>query len=124
MDLLLQRLDLFRRDVADRVESGFEQLHQVGGGVRILGQRVVAVLLCELSVDPLPVLPVGAQDLDLAPVQRGENHQSVQRVGFRLTPPNRTDGVGHARCLCFQVQYRAAPIQHAEVMDVGLPFAK
>ena len=120
MDLLLQHLDLVGRSLANRIEPRLEQPHQVRGDVRVLRERVVAVLLGELRAHPLPVLPIGAQDLHLSPVQSRERHQPVQRIGFGVTSPHGRDGLAHTRGLRFQVQHRAAPVQHPEVVDVDL----
>ncbi len=41
------------------------------------------------------VLPVGAEDRDLAVVEPGRHDQPVQGVRLRLPPPHRADRLGH-----------------------------
>ena len=105
------------------VEAQLEQLHEVRGQRRVLDQRVVLVALGEARADALAVLAVRAQDLDLAPVQPGREHEPVERVGLRVAAPDGRDAVGHARAVGLQVDRLVAGAEHPEVLHPGVAVA-
>ena len=93
------------------------------GQRRVRRQHVVLVALGEARADPLAVLAVGAQDLDLAPVEPRRQHEPVERVGLRVAAPDRGDAVGHARAVGLEVERPVARAEHAEVLHPGLAVA-
>ena len=86
------------------VEAQLEQVHELLGHRRVAHQHVVLVALGEARADPLAVLAVGAQDLDLAPVEPGREHEPVERVGLGVAAPDGGDAVGHARAVGLEVE--------------------
>ena len=117
-------LDVAVRHRPDRVELGFEQLDQLLGHEGVPGQRIVAVLLGEAGRDADPVLPVRPEDLDLAPVQRGERDQAVQGIHLGVAAPHGRDPVYDPVGLGTQLQHRPPGIEHAEVVDVLASFSQ
>ena len=54
----------------------------------LLHQRLLHVGLAERNPDLQQILAVGAQDLDLAPVEPGAQHQLIEAVVLRLAAPD------------------------------------
>jgi len=101
-----------------RVEARLEVGDELRCDDRILRERVVAVLLREARRHAHPVLPVGPEDLDLAPRQPGEDHEPVERVDLGLAAPHRRQRVTHQIGLRLEVEDRAASVE--ERTDQGL----
>ena len=105
------------------VEAQLEQVHELLRQHGVRRQHVVLVALGEARADPLAVLAVGAQDLDLVPVEARRQHEPVERVGLRVAAPDRRDAVGHAPAVGLEVERLVARAEHAEVLHPGLAVA-
>jgi hypothetical protein len=79
-----------------RVELELEVRHQLRRDAGVGRQDVVLVRLREARPDSLAVHAVGAQHADLAPVESGQHHQAVERVGLRVAATDGGDAVGQA----------------------------
>ena len=117
-DVLADRLQLLVGRRALGIEAGLEVRDELRRDDRILGERVVAVLLGESRGDPLAVLPVRAQDAHLLPGEPTGDDEAVQRVGLGLTAPHGDDGGLHPRGTVLKVEHGSPRIQDAEVVDV------
>ncbi len=119
-DVTPDHLELVVGGVALEVEPGLEVGDELGGDRRVLGQRVVAILLGEPRRDALAILAVGPQDPHLLPGQPTGDHEPVQRIRFGVTPPDGADALLDPGRALLQVEHGAPGVQDAEVVDVDL----
>ena len=122
-DLVAQRLLGRLVGGAVRVEALLEVAHERGGDLGVGRQHVVLVRLREARADPLAVHPVGAQDVDLAPLEAGQDDEPVQRVRLGLPAADGRDRVGQPVAERAEVERAVARAEHAEVLHPGLAVA-
>ena len=98
------------------IEAQLEVAHELRRHLGVRGQHVVLVALGEARADALAVHAIGAQDVDLAPVEAGHDHEPVERVGLGVAAADRRDAVGQPLAHGVEVQRPGARPQHAEVL--------
>lgn len=76
-----------------RGHPGLEERDQQPGGVDVVAERALHVVLAERRPGLAQVLRVGAQHHRLAPAQTGAQHQRVEAVVLGLTGPHGGEGV-------------------------------
>ena len=124
MDRLSDLVEILLGRRPGGVELRLEHAHERGRDVRVLGHRIVAVLLGVPCGHAHAVLAEGTQDLHVTPIEVGERDQPIQRIRFRLASPDRRDRRRDVVGFLAEVEHRAARVQHAEVVDVGLALAE
>lgn len=109
---------LQRAQLVAGAQAGLEEVDQQAGGVGVVAERVLHVVLGERAARLAQVLGVGAQHHRLAPGQPGGQDQAVEAVVLGLAGPGGREGLLDALAgLVGQLGALAQP--QAEVVDPG-----
>ena len=101
----------------DRIEERHEQVDQLPGQVRVVGQGLFHIGLAELLPGLQPELAVGAQYGDLTPGQPGNGDEPVEAVVLDLAGPDFREAILEGVLHVDGVQLDPALAEHAEIVN-------